>query len=279
MSRDSTSFELGLVGQQVRIGADDRQRCTQLVGDERDQLAACLVDRLERLDPGFGLTLLTTLLDDPRQQVRHRAQLGDIGIAEHARSLGLDVEDADRLVVPAQRHAEHRGHEAALVDAADPQEARVLLDVRDDERSLTRGHRAGHALAEGHPRPADLEPVEAVGRGERQVRSITVEQVERGDVRMEGIAGPVDDRLQQLVPGARGRRQPRHVVDEPQLVELAALATRSRRRGRRPSGPVLHARPSLRHVNHLTRVGTVAQEKGCGAVIPRLRYRPRLGAP
>jgi hypothetical protein len=34
--------------------------------------------------------------------------------------LGLDVEDADDLIVPAQRHAEHRGDEPLLVDAADP---------------------------------------------------------------------------------------------------------------------------------------------------------------
>jgi hypothetical protein len=96
---------------------------------------------------------------------------------------------------------------------------------------------------------------------------------------MEGIAGPIDDRLQQLVPGARRRGQPGDVVDEPQLVELAALTgrrlrLRRRRRARTPR-PVLHAGSSSCHVNHLTRVGMVAPGKGCGPVIARLRYRPR----
>ena len=40
----------------------------------------------------------------------------------------------DDLVVPGQRHRQHRGDEAALVEAADPQEARVLADVGDDDR-------------------------------------------------------------------------------------------------------------------------------------------------
>ena len=71
-----------LVGQQVGVGADDRQRRPQLVGDEGDQLAARLVDRLERLDPGLGLGLLAALLDDAGEQVGDRSELGDIVIAE-----------------------------------------------------------------------------------------------------------------------------------------------------------------------------------------------------
>ena len=85
-----------LVGQQVGIGADDGQRRPQLVGDQRDQLAARLVDRLERLDPGLGLGLLAALLDDPGQEVGDRAELGDVVVAERARLLGLDVEHPDR---------------------------------------------------------------------------------------------------------------------------------------------------------------------------------------
>ena len=113
-----------LVGEQVGVGADDRERRPQLVGDERDQLAAGLVDRLERLDPGLGLGLLAALLDDPGEQVGDRPELGDVVVAEGPGLLGLDVEDADGLVVPGQRHGQHRCHEPALVDAADPQEAR-----------------------------------------------------------------------------------------------------------------------------------------------------------
>ena len=71
-----------LVGEQVGVGADDRERRPQLVGDQRDQLAARLVDRLERLDPRLGLGLLAALLDDPGQQVGDRPELGDVVVAE-----------------------------------------------------------------------------------------------------------------------------------------------------------------------------------------------------
>ena len=94
-----------LVGQQVGVGADDRERRPQLVGDERDQLAARLVDRLERLDPRLGLGLLAALLDDARRAGRRWRRAGRRRLAERPRLLGLDVEDADRLVVPGQRHA------------------------------------------------------------------------------------------------------------------------------------------------------------------------------
>src|SRR4029079_7698894 len=119
-----------------------------------------------------------------------------------------------------------RADEPPLVDAADPQEAGIVLDVRDDEGELGLCDRARYALAERHARPTDLEPVEAVGRCERQVRSITVEEVERGDIGMEGVTRPIDDRLQQLAPGRGGRRQPGHIVDEAKLIELVALPAR-----------------------------------------------------
>ena len=193
--------------------------------------------------------------------------------AEHARLLGLDVEHADDLVVPGQRHAEHRGDEPALVDAADPQEARVGLDVGDDQRAVAGGDVAGDALAERHPRPADLEAVEAVGRGQRQVRSIAVEQVERGDIGMERVARPVDDRLQQLVPRPRRRRQAGDVVQEAQLVRPLRWPDLggSRERvgwGRSARDAGLRLR---RDGRHRTRVGKVAVAKGCGAVPARLR--------
>ena len=100
------------------------------------------------------------------------------------------------------------------------------------------GDAAGDALAERDPGPADLVAVEAVRRGQRQVRSVAVEQVERGDVGVERVAGPVDDRLEQLVPRPRGRREARDLVQEPQLVELVLGRRRpsavraSRRSGR-----------------------------------------------
>ncbi len=269
------SVQLGLVGEQVGVGADDRQRCAQLVRDEGDQLAAGLVDGLERLDAGFGLRLLAALLDDAREQVGHRAELGHVRRAEDPRMLGLDIEHADRLVVPRQRHTQHRGHEPPLVDAADPQEPGIGLDVRDDERLLAGGDRPRHAFPERDPRATDLETVEAVGRCEGQVRSIAVEEIERGDIGMEGVPCPVDDGLQQLVPRSRGRREAGDVVDEAQVIELVAHAELGGGRGRGsfPSRPVAHGRSSLSHVHHLTRVGTVVPQDGCGPVVARLRYR------
>ena len=56
--------------------------------------------------------------DDAGKKVGDRTELGDVGRGEVARLLRLDVEDADDLVVPAERDAEHRGDEPALVDAA-----------------------------------------------------------------------------------------------------------------------------------------------------------------
>ena len=51
---------------------------------------------------------------------------------------------------------------------------------------------------------------------------------------MEHVPGPVDDRLEQLVPGPRGRRQPGDLVQEAQLLELVGGARApARRRSRR----------------------------------------------
>ena len=261
-----------LVGQQIGIGADDGQRRPQFVGDQRDQLAARLVDGLEGLDPCLGLGLLAALLDDPGQQVGHGTQLGDVVIAERARLLGLDVEHPDRLVVPGERHRQHRRHEAALVDPAHPQEAVVGLDVGNDQRSPVRRDAAGHALAERDARPADLEAVEPVRRGEGQVRSIAVEQVQRGDVGVEHIAGPVDDGLEQLVPGSGGRRQAGDLVQEAQLLELVDGTVRARRgragilraggRGRGSDG---------RHGRHDTSLRNGCGPEGCDRVATRTR--------
>ena len=86
--------------------------------------------------------------------------------------------------------------------------------------SRLRGDAARDALAERDAGPADLEAVEAVRRRERQVRSVAVEQVERGDIGVERIAGPVDDGLEQLVPRPRRRREAGDLVEEPELLEL-----------------------------------------------------------
>jgi hypothetical protein len=88
---------------------------------------------------------------------------------------------------------------------AHPQEAWIGPDVGNDRRLVGRRNAAGDTLPERHARPADLEAVEPVGRGERQVRSIPVKEVQRGDVRVQRVAGPVDHGLEQLVPRPRGR--------------------------------------------------------------------------
>ena len=185
-------------------------------------------------------------------------------VAEGPRLLGLDVEDPDGLVVPGQRHGQHRRDEAALVDAADPQEARVGLDVRDDQRLARRGDPAGHAFAERHAGPADLEPVEAVGRGQGQVRSVAVEQVERGDIRVEDVPGPVDDGLEQLVPRPGGRGEARHLVQEAELFELIV----GRRGGiGRPSTRAPDDRSDGRH-------WSIRRSASASPYKPRERLRP-----
>ena len=250
------------------------------MGDQGDQLAARLVDRLERFDPCLGLGLLAAFLDDAGQQVGDRPELGDVGIAEVSLRLGLDVEDADDLVVPGQRDRQHRGDEAALVDATDPQEAGVGLDVTDDRGSTVGRHATGNALAERDAGTTDLEPIQAVRGGEGQVRSVAIEQVERGDVGVEDIAGPVDDRLEKLIPGPRRGRQAGDLVEEAKLLELVVGARRRRRPrsrlGRRLGhriGPASRdgAGTKGRHGDHHTSLRKVAGQNSCGTVAAEAR--------
>ena len=72
------ALERRLLGEQVRVGAHDRERRPELVGDERDQLVAGLVERLELLDLRLGLPLEAALLDDPGEEVGDRRQLRDV---------------------------------------------------------------------------------------------------------------------------------------------------------------------------------------------------------
>ena len=274
--------EIGLIGQEVGVGADHREGRAQLMGDERDQLAACLVDRLERLDACLGLGLLAALLDDPGQQVGDRAELGHVVGREIAGDLRLHVEHPHDLVVPRQGHAEHRSDEAALVDAAYPQEPGIGLDVSDDRRLVGRRDPAGDTLPERHARPADLEAVEPVGRGEGQVRSIPVKEVQRGDIRVQRVAGPVDHGLEQLVPCPRGRGEPRDLVQEAQLLELvrggrrqaAHIVSVHRRAGRMRAGALGALGCQIGHGDHDTSVGNERRPKGCDEVVRAVRYGP-----
>ena len=120
--------------------------------------------------------------------------------------------------------------------------------------SLVCGDAAGDALAVRHPRPADLEAVEAVRRRQRQVGSVPIEQVQRGDVRVERVAGPVDHGLEQLVPRPGGRREAGDLVQEAELLELIRL-----RRSR------LGLAFRCRHGRHDTSVGAESAPEGCGS--------------
>jgi len=192
------------------------------VGHERDQLRTSLVDGLQLRSAGLGLALDAALLDDPREQVGDRSQVGHVRWRELATVVRLHVEDADDLVVPHERHGQHRDDEPALVDAAHPQESIVVADVRDHDRLARGGHAPGHATAEGHLGAPDLEAIEAVGRRKGQVLLVAIEEVERGDAGVEGIARLVDDGLEQLLPRPGGRRHAGDAMQEPQLVELLA---------------------------------------------------------
>ena len=254
------TLERRVVGEQLRVGPHDRQWGPEFVGDERDQLAAGLVDPAKVGNARLGLDLLAALLDDAREQVGDGPQLGHVAGREVTRLLGLDVEHADDLVVPAERDREHRGDEPPLVDPADPEETLLGRDVGHDERLAGRRDEAGHALAVRNPGPADLVAIQAVGGRERQVGSIPIEQVQGGDVRVERVAGPVDDGLEQLVPRPGRRRKARDVVEEAQLVELLCLA------GSR--GDVAFRGG---HQGHDTSVGAESLAKGCGRVEREMR--------
>ena len=150
-------------------------------------------------------------------------------------------------------------------------------DVGDDQRLALGGDAAGDALAERHARPADLEAVEAVRRGQRQVRSVAVEQVERGDVGVQHVPGPVDDRLEQLVPRPRRRRQAGDLVQEAQLFELVvgvrgrhARALPARRRGQAWTRSRCWSRASRYKPRERLRPGRLRSGAGLGrGTVPR----------
>ena len=123
-------------------------------------------------------------------------------------------------------------------------------------------------FAERHPCATDLVAVESVRCGQGQVAAVAIEQVERGDVGVERVAGLVDDRLEQLVPGARGRGQLGDAMKETQLVELAFV--RRTIGGRPGSGADLRG-----HGRHDTSLGTKVPKQGCDQVATVFRDRSR----
>ena len=77
-------------------------------------------------------------------------------------------------------HGQHRGDEPALVEAAHPQEARIVAPTSGiTSGSRVCGDAPGDALPEGDLRAPDLVTIEAVRRGERQVALVAIQQVQR----------------------------------------------------------------------------------------------------
>ncbi len=157
------------VGQQVDVDADHRERRPQVVGHDRQQLGAGGVERRQLGQPRLDLGGQPALLDDAGEQRRDRPQEADLLVAEDPRLARLDVEHADHLAVPLERHGEHPG-QGLDVEAADPREAVVERHVLHGDRLAARRDPPGDALAPGQADLADLRAVEAVGRGQRQPR-------------------------------------------------------------------------------------------------------------
>ena len=215
----------------------------------------------------LGLGLLAALLDDAGEEVGDRAELGDVARAEVARLLGLDVEDADDLVVP--RSAARDSIEATNRRWSMPRTHRKRVSAGTS--GMTSGSRrrrdaAGHALAERHPRPADLEAVEAVRGRERQVRSIAIEQVQGGDVARGARRGSRRRRSRAARPTSG--RSSRGAATSWRKRSWSSWSWRRRpghgagRSGGAVTGTVGRA-GVIGH--HDTSVGKVTASKGCGA--------------
>ena len=274
----ASALERRLLREQVGVRPDDRERRPELVRHERDKLGTSPIEGSQLLGLGLGLALQPDPLDEPGEDVGDRSELVRVGRAERPRSLGLDVEDADDAVVPDERDREHRGDEPLLIDAADPQEARVARDVRDDERATLGGDQAGHALAERDPGTSDLILVEPVRRRERQVPSIAIEQVERGDVGVQRVPGLVDDRREQLFPRPGRRREPDDAMEELELLELLGRWLGGRGRTWRIGLDRGHRPGDGRHAHHDTslgrRTGPARPSQRCEPVAERLPLGP-----
>ena len=66
------------VGEQVHVGAHDRERRPQLVGDDREQLGAGRVQLREPVELRLGLGLHPALLDDARRAARRSSTRNSI---------------------------------------------------------------------------------------------------------------------------------------------------------------------------------------------------------
>lgn len=85
---------------------------------------------------------------------------------------------------------------------------------------------------------------------------------------MEGVARPVDDRLEELVPRSGGRGEARDVVQEAQLLELIRLLQ-----------PRVRFDVGGRHVDHDTSVEKEGPAEGCDSVKGMVRNSAAAGLP
>ena len=184
--------------------------------------------------------------------------------------------------MPGERDGQHRRDEPPLVQAAHPEEARVLGDVIDDDRLAACRRAPGDALAERNGRAADVVPVHAVGRGERQRHPVAVHEIQGRHLGAKRDPGPVHDGLEELLPGLGGGREPEQLVKEPQLGDGVVGGRRIRQMGlgevrglgvgagRSVGGARLRAGitviPELCHVHHPRSLGAAVTELGCGPV-------------
>ena len=247
----ATGARAGRLGQQVDVHADHRQRRPQLVGHHAQELGPRRVERGQLDEAALDLGRQPALLDDAGQEGGDRLEEVGLVLGEGADVAGLDVEHADHLVVPDEGHREH-ARERFDVEAADPREPFVDSHVRDRDRRLRRRDPPGDALAPGQADLADLRAVEPVRRREGQACPLVIREVEGADLHPHRRRGPIDDRMHELVPVPRQRRQLGDVVEEGELAQVAlgrrgrTLGRRGRRLGRRPLGTLTRHRGTFR---------------------------------
>ncbi len=218
------------------------------MGDDRDQVRARLIDRPKRLELSLRLTLEPVALDNPRQQSGERLEESHVLAGEAPPPLRLDVEHAHDLVVPDQGHAAHRC-ELVLVDAADPVEALVGVDIERCLGLARLGHDARDAHAQRQPRHADLLGIEAVRGGQRDAQAVAIEQIQRAHLGLRRSRRAVDDRAHELVPRAGRANKARDLGQELELGQAprAAVGTAPRTLDSSRHGGTI-ASPSIRRL-------------------------------
>ena len=177
-----------------------------------------LVDGAQALELSLGFALQPVALDSAGQQRGERLEEADIALGEATLTDGLDVEHADDRVVPDKRHGAHRG-ELRLVDAADPVEAPVAVDIEAGGGLSRSCHDAGNPHAQRQPCHANLLAIKPVRGRQRHARAVAIHQVERADLGLGGGSRPIDDRAHQLIPRPRRANKSGDLSQEFELLQ------------------------------------------------------------